>query len=67
MYGRENFWHPALNPGDALILTHKTLHRTYINPAMIQQRISVEMRCGDLAAMPELFQQGFVQFPHSPA
>jgi hypothetical protein len=67
LYGRENFWHPALNLGDIMILTHKTLHRTYMEPGMTQQRISVEMRCGDISLAPEVWGKDFVQFPNSPA
>lgn len=40
----EALWRPELGPGDALILTHYTIHRTLLTPEMRHTRISSEMR-----------------------
>jgi hypothetical protein len=38
------FWVPEVDPGDALVLDKGTLHRTYTNPRMRENRLSVEYR-----------------------
>lgn len=40
----EEFWAPALEPGDGLVFLNGTLHRTYSTPEMQNNRISVEYR-----------------------
>ena len=38
------FWVPELRPGDGLIFLNGTVHRTYVQPEMRQDRLSVEYR-----------------------
>jgi Phytanoyl-CoA dioxygenase (PhyH) len=38
------FWHPTLDPGDALLFSGDLLHRTYVTPAMTRDRTSIELR-----------------------
>ncbi len=40
----EDFWAPALEPGDALVFTNDALHRTHAHPGMRHDRLSVEYR-----------------------
>ena len=48
-FGEENFWHPVLEPGDILVLTHRTIHRTYWLDNMNRDRISLEIRFANAA------------------
>ena len=43
-FAPEEFWAPALEPGDMLIFLNGTLHRTYLQPAMQHDRLSIEYR-----------------------
>jgi hypothetical protein len=43
-HGRQYLWHPPLGPGDALVFSGTTIHRTYVTPNMTQPRMSVEVR-----------------------
>ena len=43
-FAAEDFWAPAMEPGDAAIFLNGTLHRTHVQPAMPNTRISVEYR-----------------------
>ena len=43
-FGKENFWHPVLEPGDIMVMTHSTIHRTYWLDHMDKDRISLEIR-----------------------
>lgn len=38
------FWAPELEPGDAVLFLPGTLHRTYVQPAMAYDRLSLEYR-----------------------
>ena len=40
----EDFWAPAMEPGDVAVFLNGTLHRTYVQPGMTNARISVEYR-----------------------
>ncbi|MEZ0370019.1 MAG: phytanoyl-CoA dioxygenase family protein [Candidatus Sericytochromatia bacterium] len=41
---KEKIWRPVLSPGDVLIFPPYTVHRTWLEPAMAQTRISSEIR-----------------------
>jgi hypothetical protein len=43
-FAPEEFWAPELHPGDGLIFLNGTLHRTYAQPEMRCDRLSVEYR-----------------------
>jgi hypothetical protein len=43
-FAPEEFWAPELQPGDGLIFLNGTLHRTYVQPEMREDRLSVEYR-----------------------
>ncbi len=43
-FPREEFWAPALEPGDGLVFLNGTLHRTNARPEMPYNRLSVEYR-----------------------
>ena len=43
-YGARSLWHPALQPGDALVFAGATIHRSFVAPAMTEPRMSVELR-----------------------
>lgn len=43
-FAPENFWAPAMEPGDALVFCAGVLHRTHVVPGMRQERLSVEYR-----------------------
>jgi hypothetical protein len=38
------FWHPDLMPGDILMFSELVVHRTYVEPTMSKERISIEGR-----------------------
>ncbi|MDP1646939.1 MAG: phytanoyl-CoA dioxygenase family protein [Rubrivivax sp.] len=38
------FWRPLMGPGDLLLFSGDTLHRTHVAPAMTQHRVSLELR-----------------------
>ncbi len=40
----DQFWVPSLPAGDALLFTGAVPHRTYVTPAMVRPRTSVELR-----------------------
>lgn len=40
----EALWRPVMKPGDVLLFTHYTVHRTWLDPAMTQTRLSYELR-----------------------
>lgn len=40
----DSLWRPALQPGDVLIFTHYTIHRSIIPPTATQTRFSFELR-----------------------
>lgn len=44
-FAPDDFWHPVMQPGDVLVFSNLTLHRTFLHPAMNQPRISLELRC----------------------
>ncbi len=56
-YGLEKCWHPVMMPGDVLVFSNFTLHRTYHTSAMTEERISLELRCAALT--PQLEQSGW--------
>jgi Phytanoyl-CoA dioxygenase (PhyH) len=43
-YGRESFWTPVLQAGDALVFTSMMFHRTQTGPHMTKTRYSLELR-----------------------
>lgn len=43
-FAPEAFWAPALEPGDGLLFLDGTLHRTFVQPHMRRDRLSVEYR-----------------------
>jgi hypothetical protein len=43
-FAPEEFWAPALDPGDGLVFLNGTLHRTYLPPKMRRPRVSLEYR-----------------------
>jgi len=43
-YGSQSLWHPALGPGDALVFSGTTVHRSYVTRNMTEPRMSVELR-----------------------
>jgi hypothetical protein len=43
-FAPEDFWAPAMEPGDALIFCAGVLHRTHFVPGMTRERLSVEYR-----------------------
>jgi hypothetical protein len=43
-FSAEMFWRPVLEAGDVLLFCGDILHRTYVTPAMIQDRTSIELR-----------------------
>jgi hypothetical protein len=40
----ELFWRPVMDAGDVLLFCGDMLHRTYVSPAMTQDRTSIELR-----------------------
>lgn len=56
-YGEARIWHPAMQPGDVLIFSNFTIHRTWHVPAMTRDRISLELRCA--APSQALLERGF--------
>lgn len=43
-FGASAFWHPVMNPGDALVFTGTTAHRSFVRPEMSETRVSIELR-----------------------
>ena len=43
-FAPEQFWRPAMEPGDALLFRGDVLHRTHVTPAMTKNRTSIELR-----------------------
>jgi len=43
-FATEEFWRPAMKPGDALLFHGSVLHRTHVTPAMTKDRTSIELR-----------------------
>ncbi len=43
-FSPRDFWVPELVLGDGLVFCNDILHRTFVHPAMLQNRISVEYR-----------------------
>jgi len=48
-----DFWHPALQAGDALLFRGGVPHRTYVTPGMTADRTSIELRFFAGAAVPQ--------------
>ncbi len=51
-FAPEQFWVPELRPGDGLMFLNGTLHRTYVQPEMRADRLSVEYRFFPAPPMP---------------
>jgi ectoine hydroxylase-related dioxygenase (phytanoyl-CoA dioxygenase family) len=49
----EDFWRPAIEPGDALLFRGDILHRTHVTPAMVKDRTSIEFRFFPANALPQ--------------
>lgn len=47
---REKLWTPVYAPGDMMLMTNHTLHRTHMTSAMKDERISLEIRAVSLKA-----------------
>lgn len=47
------FWHPVLEPGDALVFRGDILHRTYVASQMTRHRTSIELRFFSAAHIPD--------------
>jgi hypothetical protein len=45
-FGRDNFFHPVMQPGDVLVMNQHTVHRTYTPPGATRERFSFEVRVG---------------------
>ena len=43
-FGERALWHPTFEPGDALVFSGSTVHRTYVTEAMTEPRTSIELR-----------------------
>lgn len=43
-HARDDFWRPAMGPGDLLLFSGDSLHRTHVAPAMTRHRTSLELR-----------------------
>ena len=43
-FAHEQFWAPVLESGDGLLFLSGSLHRTYVQPEMQRDRVSVEYR-----------------------
>ena len=62
----ERFWSPVMEPGDALLFSGGTLHRTHVEPHMNADRTSIELRFFRAEAIPErLAGDRFARFPSS--
>ncbi len=49
-FGADKLWHPEMEPGDVLVFSNLTVHRTYMHAGMSRDRISLEVRCTDGAS-----------------
>jgi hypothetical protein len=49
----EQFWRPAMQPGDALLFSGDILHRTHVIPAMTRDRTSIELRFFPARQVPD--------------
>ena len=62
----EGFWSPVMEPGDVLIFSGGTLHRTHVTPHMDADRTSIELRFFPAQAIPDrLAGDRFARFPSS--
>jgi len=67
-YSAEQFWAPELEPGNAVIFSGGTLHRTQAEPQMQADRTSIELRFFRADAIPaRLSADRFVELPRSTA
>lgn len=51
-FAPEQFWGPAMEPGDALLFHGDILHRTHVTPAMTEDRTSIELRFFPTVQLP---------------
>ena len=49
----ERFWRPVMEPGDVLLFSGGTLHRTHVEPDMDADRTSIELRFFPAHSIPE--------------
>lgn len=49
----EQLWRPSMAPGDALLFSGGTLHRTHVTPGMTEDRTSLELRFFPARPFPE--------------
>lgn len=58
-------WHPALNPGDVLIMNEYAIHRSYGTETMTRTRYNMELRFVSGANIPEDLQRqyGLIRLP----
>ena len=52
-FAAELFWSPVLEPGDVLLFSGGTLHRTQVEPHMESDRTSIELRFFPAQAIPD--------------
>lgn len=63
-FSPETFWHPLLEPGDAILYDAFTIHRTYWLPHMQKPRYNLEIRVIPLVEIPpERRFGGFLEVP----
>jgi hypothetical protein len=43
-YGSHALWRPVMEPGEVLVFTGTTAHRTFVAPEMKETRVSIELR-----------------------
>lgn len=43
-FGADALWSPLFAPGDAMVFSGMTVHRTFLKPSMTERRLSVELR-----------------------
>jgi hypothetical protein len=51
-FGQAEFWQPAMEAGDALLLRGDILHRTHVTSAMTRNRTSLELRFFPATGLP---------------
>jgi hypothetical protein len=66
LFHTDAFWRPAYRLGDAMLLSGFVPHRTYIEPGMTQERISVDFRFfGSVVPKPIYARPGVARFKNT--
>lgn len=64
-FAAEQFWRPVMEPGDAILFSGGTLHRTHVKDSMTADRTSLELRIFAVGAIPKRLEQDrFVSLPN---